>query len=356
MPRHPRVDGPDTWHHVMNRGMAKRTAFEDDLDIRFFLSRLARAVRAGWIEVHSYAVLSTHFHLLVRSRASGLSAAMQWILNAYVRRFNRGRRRDGSLFRGRFASKPVSSLSYRRQLVRYIDFNPVEAGLVPTPALYPHGSARWYARPSRPPWLSRDWIEETVRAQRGSSVYDPLSYPDCFGQSLSPGLAKVVERRMQLPARTRDPLDDLLGAAPEAVLAWMRRKAALADGTSIDQPVCDPEAVRSSVAAARESDLAWQVATSQRPSPGWPVVEVALLRDFCGITWSEIALRLGTSIPTALKTYARHRQLLVSDAQYARIAAEHAAAAIDASFGARRPLSEAPRDGGPPRLPARFGC
>ncbi len=154
MARSPRCDGPGVWHHVMNRGIARRAVFEDSRDVRFFLSRLARAVRAGSIEVHSYCVMTTHFHLLVRSPDGNLSRAMCRVLDDYVRRFNRIRKRDGSLFRGRFRSRPVESLEYRRRLVHYIDANPVLAGLVATHALYPHGSAHWYAQDSGPIWLN----------------------------------------------------------------------------------------------------------------------------------------------------------------------------------------------------------
>jgi len=137
MGRTPRHDGPGEWHHVMNRGIARRTVFENRRDVRFFLSRLARAVRAGWIEVHAYCVMTTQFQLLVHSKDPRLSRTMQRVLNDDVRWFNRGRKRDGPLFRGRFRSQPVDSLEYRRRLVRYIDDNPVLARLVPVPSLFP---------------------------------------------------------------------------------------------------------------------------------------------------------------------------------------------------------------------------
>ena len=89
MARRPRLDEPDAWHHVMNRGIAKRTLFEGLADVRFFLSRVARAVRAGRIEVHTYCVMTTHFHLLVRSLGGELSGVMRQMQLDYVRRFNR---------------------------------------------------------------------------------------------------------------------------------------------------------------------------------------------------------------------------------------------------------------------------
>jgi len=134
MARNPRQDTPGSWHHVMNRGIARRTLFETAADIRFFLSRFARAVRRGDLEVHAYAILTTHFHLLVRSPRGRLSLVMKVAQNEYVRRFNRERRRDGPLVRGRFASKPVTTERYRATLLRYVDHNPVDAGLVETEA------------------------------------------------------------------------------------------------------------------------------------------------------------------------------------------------------------------------------
>jgi REP element-mobilizing transposase RayT len=205
MGRTVRGDGPDTWHHVMNRGLARRVVFETLGDVRFFLSRLARAVRAGRIEVHAYCVLSTHFHLLLRSPVGELSAGMQSIENEYVRWFNRARKRDGPLFRSRFRSKPVESLRYRERLVGYIDANAVSAGLVGTPALHPHGSARWYAQHRGPIWLTRTWIESVVRDVSGSRSYDPARYPECFGEGVPPGLARLVERRIQGSRQAADP-------------------------------------------------------------------------------------------------------------------------------------------------------
>ena len=67
MARRNRCDTPGSWHHVVNRGIAKRPLFEDRDDIRYFLSRLAHEVRRGRIEVHAYCILTTHYHLLVRS-------------------------------------------------------------------------------------------------------------------------------------------------------------------------------------------------------------------------------------------------------------------------------------------------
>ena len=163
MPRAPREDSPGSWHHVINRAIARRTLLERREDFRFFLAQLARSVHRGEVEVHAFSLMGTHYHLLLRCPDGDLGKAMQRIQLAYSRWFNRSRKRDGSLVRGRYFSKRVDSVEYAHALVRYIDANPVKAGVVGNAALYPYGSAFHYARCAGPPWLERSWIEEVVR-------------------------------------------------------------------------------------------------------------------------------------------------------------------------------------------------
>ncbi len=145
MARKPRNDAPGHWFHVMNRGIARRTFFETKEDMGVFLEQLGTVSDRGELEVHAFALMTTHYHLLVRSPIGQLGHAMQRVQTEYSRWFNRGRRRDGSLVRGRYTSKKVDSHAYRCTLVKYIDRNPVSAGLVSNARDYPYGSARSYA-------------------------------------------------------------------------------------------------------------------------------------------------------------------------------------------------------------------
>jgi len=317
----------------MNRGIARRTVFEEPRDVRFFLSRLARAVRAGWIEVHSYCVLTTHFHLLVRCPDGNLSQAMCRVLDEYVRWFNRSRRRDGPLFRGRFRSRPVESIEYRRRLVNYIDANPVQAGLAKTPFSYPHGSALWYARRRRPPWLERKWVEEETRALSGSPEYDPHYYVELFTKLPSQGLTRLIEQRIESGARGPDPLDDLLGLAPERVRDWMCRKAALADGTGIGLPVCDPAIVRGLIAEERMKRPDWRPARMPHYGDTWQLLEIALLRELCGSTWATIGCQLGIQGQRAMRAYGQHAPTLKSEPEYGENTARLASTAIARCLG-----------------------
>jgi REP element-mobilizing transposase RayT len=328
MPRRERLDEPGAWHHVMNRGIAKRTLFEGREDIRFFLSRLAWAVRSGAIEVHAFSILATHFHLLVRSPRGVLSEVMHQVQLAYVRRFNRLRRRDGPLVRGRFRSKPVLSWVYRTTLVRYIDRNPVRAGLCRAPADYPFGSAACYARKTGPPWLERSWVEQAVREASGGREYEPAAYARWFGTGTEAD-DSLVERRVEM--RGPDVLDDLVGSTPDRILAWMHWKARLADGTEPGLCLVAPAAVDSAVDRARAAGVDLLLVRGR--SDGLREVHAGLLQHLCGQALAEIAERIGRSVSTCSELCRRHEKRLHEDEAYASHATRLAHAAIQAQHG-----------------------
>lgn len=196
MARNPRRDEPGSWHHVMNRGIAKRTVFETRSDVRYFPSRIAWAVRRGEIEVHAFVVMTTHFHPRAAAppgRCRRPCGASRTNTSAAS---NRTRNRDGGLFRGRFRSKPVDSLVHRRVLVRYIDANPMAAGIAQAAHLYHYGSARAYTLEAGPVWLERSWVESVSSATIQSQSYEPRGYALAFGKPLPAGIARLVDLRI----------------------------------------------------------------------------------------------------------------------------------------------------------------
>ena len=301
MPRRLRKDYPGAWHHVMDRGVAKRTLFETRRDVRFFLSCLAWQVRAGDIEVHAYAVLTTHFHLLVRSPRGRLSRAMQGALDAYARWFNRSRRRDGPLFRGRFVNRVVETGAYWECVLSYIDRNPVSAGLAASPVEYPYGSARHYARGKGPPWLTRRAVEGAVRA-REEGPWDPALYVRRSRQALTPGARWVVGRRLrEATTRGGDPLDGLLGTAPDRVRAWMEEKTRIADGTAPGLAVASPVTLAEGVRRRSVRDPGRLLILGRRRAPWWEALQAGLLRLCTGLRHEEVGERMGLPLTTARK-------------------------------------------------------
>jgi REP element-mobilizing transposase RayT len=286
--------------------------FETRADVRAFLAALACRVRAGELEVHAYCVLSTHYHLLVRSPGGTLSAAMHRIQLAYSRRFNRGRGRDGTLVRSRFRSKRVRSAEYRRTLVAYIDDNPVEAGLVLRPQDYPHASARHHRAVAGPPWLSRGWIESELALPLGSASERASAYDRAFGRRPTVAERAVVEARIH-GGDEPDALDDLLRCSPQQVQRWLRRRALLADGTRPGLPVSDLDSVLAAIAGAGS-------APGDEPSSA-RLLRVGLGRELSATTLGALGRRLGCAESTVHRLLREHRRRLVADPAYARHAA-----------------------------------
>ncbi len=307
MPRLPRRDAPGRWFHVMNRGLARKTVFETRTDVRYFLSRVARAVRRGEIEVHSFCIMATHFHLLVRSPTGQLSEARRRSQNEYVRYFNRKRRRDGPLFRGRFLSCPVGSLFYRTILVPYIDYNPVEARIVEAPWLYPHCSASLFVSRRVPKWLSSSWIDSRRKTANGPQ----LDYQTAWGRALTADERALIETRLRSRSLDDDPLDDLVAAAPARVRDWMVRKSLLADQTRPGLP-CVPSKVVLDVISSLEIHgrrLRYETASGQKRD-AWAIATVGLLRMLAGSTHSEIAQATETSTSMTTRRLRRHKELV----------------------------------------------
>ncbi len=312
MSQRARHDEPCSIHHVMNRAVARRTAFEHRKDVRRFLAALARAVRAGWFQIHAYAILTTHFHLILSSPRGELWRGMRRAQNEYARWFNRRRRRDGALFRGRFRSKRVRSTRYLHTLVRYIDRNAPEARLITEASAYPYGSARVYAGLARvPPWLETDLLAGHLQAPTA----EVPTTPDAI---------EVIERRLEHANSGDDPLDDLVAAAPAAVRRWMIRKARLADGTSPGIPLVTAAAVGAALDVAP---------LFIHPDQHAAELRCGLLRSLCGWTLAEIAARCEISRGAALGRVQRHTMRVASDPLYADVAAETAKHAIDAVWG-----------------------
>ncbi len=84
MPRQSRLDAPGTLHHVIGRGIEGRKNFRSRGDREDFLDRLAKLCEAKAMSVYAWALLDTHFHLLVRSGNQSLSQSMRKLLTGYM--------------------------------------------------------------------------------------------------------------------------------------------------------------------------------------------------------------------------------------------------------------------------------
>jgi putative transposase len=141
MARQPRIDVAGIPQHVIQRGVNRSVCFLDDYDRNDYLFSLHQAAEQRDCRIHAYVLMTNHVHLLVTGDAQGcVSAMMQSLGRRYVRKFNKRHDRTGTLWEGRFKSCLVDSERYVLTCYRYIELNPVRAGIVEKPGEYPWSS------------------------------------------------------------------------------------------------------------------------------------------------------------------------------------------------------------------------
>jgi len=128
-------------HHVIQRGSGRQPVFREAEDYLKFLEWLREAARQCQVAIHAYVLMTNHFHLLASpADASGMSRMMQWVGRYYVPFFNQKYGRVGTLWQGRFKATVIDSEQYLMTCCRYIELNPVRAGMVAKAADYPWSS------------------------------------------------------------------------------------------------------------------------------------------------------------------------------------------------------------------------
>lgn len=143
MPRPRRIDAPGYPQHVVQRGNNRQVVFLADGDRVAYLRLLCHHADQQQCRVHAYALMNNHIHMLATPDASGgLSRMMQAVNRAYVRRVNDRHGRTGTLWEGRFHSTLVDTDRYLLACQRYIELNPVRAGMVAHPGDYRWSSYR----------------------------------------------------------------------------------------------------------------------------------------------------------------------------------------------------------------------
>jgi putative transposase len=141
MARLPRFVLPGHPQHVIQRGNNRQSIFVTDEDYRFYLAKLGAACQHHHCDVHAYVLMTNHVHLLITPHHEpGIGNVMQSVGRSYVRYFNDTYHRTGTLWEGRYRATLIDTEQYLLICYRYIELNPVRAGMVADPAAYPWSS------------------------------------------------------------------------------------------------------------------------------------------------------------------------------------------------------------------------
>lgn len=141
MPRAARFVHPGVPHHVTQRGNRRGQVFYSDIDYRAYLAWLREYAAAQGVAVLAYCLMSNHVHLIVEpARADSLPRMLRQLHVRYAQNLNRRHDWKGHVFQGRYFSSVLDE-PYFWSAMRYVELNPVRAGLVSRAESYPWSSA-----------------------------------------------------------------------------------------------------------------------------------------------------------------------------------------------------------------------
>lgn len=193
MARPLRLEFPGATYHVTSRGDRREAIYRDDADRAAHLQVVAAAMDRFDAKVLAYCLMGNHYHLVVHTPQANLSALMRQINGVYTQAFNRRHRQVGHLFQGRFKAIVVDCDAYLMSLCRYVERNPVAAGLVATPGDWAWSSYCAHAgRADAPPWLDTQALyaqllgelpRNAAASARAAGLYEFLAQ-DAPGESL----------------------------------------------------------------------------------------------------------------------------------------------------------------------------
>jgi REP element-mobilizing transposase RayT len=167
------MDYADSFYHVLSRGNDRKEIFRDEKDHLRFLDILDKMAERFQLEVHAYVLMKNHFHLLLHTKESNLSRAIQWLGVSYSVWFNRRHQRSGHLFQGRFKSFLIEDDRYFTAMCLYIHGNPLRAGIVKRLSEYRWSSYWAYADKKRGvSWLTTELVLGMYGGSRKRFVRD----------------------------------------------------------------------------------------------------------------------------------------------------------------------------------------
>ena len=166
MPRPPRLEFANAIYHVTSRGVRRSAIFRDDNDRASLLAISALAFNEGNALAFAYCLMGNHYHFVLQTRQANLSALMHRINSVYSAAFNRRHGLHGTVFEPRFKAVHVDRDRYLLEACRYVDLNPVRAGLIESAgdwAWSSHG-AHTGRKPS-PRWLASEELHGILMEQ-----------------------------------------------------------------------------------------------------------------------------------------------------------------------------------------------
>lgn len=227
MPRQPRYFIPNMPQHVVQRGVDRGAVFFKPRDYQLYRQCLRDAASQFECQIHAYVLMTNHTHLLITPLTrQSIPLLMQAMGRTYVQSLNRLYERSGTLWEGRYKASLIQDDRYLLSCHKYVELNPVRAGLVQRPAQYPYSS---YARNAA--GKTDDLItEHPIYQSLGKTQTLRLAaYRRLFADTIAPELLTLIRdtsNASQLLGddRFKDQIERMLGRSVRAGQAGRPKK------------------------------------------------------------------------------------------------------------------------------------
>jgi len=200
MARQPRAISRIGYYHVVSRGNNHREIFEKEVDFQVYCHLLEKYCSRSYMDLYHYCLMGNHVHLVLRADIQErLSRFMHDMQRSFFLYKQKQDKLSGHLWESRFHSSPIEDESYLLECGRYIERNPVRAGLVEDPGEHPWSSYRFYAYGEQDSLVAPSPLYEGFGKSQGerqqlyqSYVKTPRPYEN---QKLVPGRLEVKRRQ-----------------------------------------------------------------------------------------------------------------------------------------------------------------
>jgi len=158
MPRTARIVINSYPHHIIQRGHNRQVVFASDEDYLYYLDNLREWKAKLGCKVYAYCLMTNHVHLVIDpgEDEKSLALLMKRVAGRQTRYANKIEKRTGTLWEGRYKSSTISTNEYLLACCRYVELNPVRAGMVPDPGEYRWSSYNAKIDIEKAGWLDTD--------------------------------------------------------------------------------------------------------------------------------------------------------------------------------------------------------
>jgi putative transposase len=184
MSRPLRLEIEGAFYHITSRGDRLESIFDDDTDRRKLLDVVGQSAARFDVTVLAYCLMSNHYHFVLQTHQPNLSRLMRHINGVYTQSYNRRHRKVGHLFQGRFKAVLVDSDAYLLEVCRYVDLNPVRAGLVESPSDWFWSSYRSHAGSA----TRAEWLDSSMLYRQLLPGEPGADSPACYARFVSQGV------------------------------------------------------------------------------------------------------------------------------------------------------------------------